>query len=177
MSYEDISAGNEIPDDFFTVIDTPANHYPVNYKVDELNGQIFVERFLSTTMLYPAYYGFVPNTLSDNGDPLDVLVICPHPVSPGVVIRSRPIGVMYTTDENGPGTIIIAVPHERLSAMYSNVKEWEDLPVLLLAQIQHYFEYYKALEPGKWVKMGRWGSADEAREKIRKSVATYVKKY
>lgn len=175
MSYEDFSAGNGIPDDFFTVIDIPANHSPVNYEVDKLSGQIFVERFLSTATLYPAYYGFIPNTLCDDGDPLDVLVICPYPVSLGVVVRSRPVGVMYTTDETGPGANIIAVPHEKLSALYSNVKEWEDLPVLLLAQIHHYFEKSRVLETGKWVKMGRWGSADEAREEIRKSVATYVK--
>lgn len=176
MSYEDISAGNEIPDDFFTVIDIPANHSPVYYEADKLSGQIFVERFLNKVTLFPAYYGFVPNTLSDNGDPLGVLVICPHPVSLGVVVRSRPVGVMYTTDETGLGALIIAVPHERLSDMYSNVKKWEDLPVLLLAQLQYYFENHKALDPEKWGKIGRWGSVDEAREKIRKSVAAFVKK-
>ncbi|EPA96644.1 inorganic diphosphatase [Pseudomonas umsongensis] len=177
MSYEDIRAGNEIPDDFFTVVDIPANHSPVNYEVDKLSGQIFVDHFISTSPLYPAYYGFIPNTLSDDGDLLDVLVICPYPVSPGVVIRSRPVGVIYTTGRTGTGAIIVAVPHEKLSPMYANVKEWEDFPVLLIAQIQHYFEYSKALEPGKWLKMGRWGSADDARVEIRKSVATYVKRY
>ena len=103
-------------------------------------------------------------------------MICPYPVSPGVVIRSRPVGVMYMTDEAGADAKVIAVPHEKLSSMYSNVKECSDLPALLLAQIQHFFENYKALEPGKWVKMGRWGSADEAREEIRKSVAAYIPK-
>ncbi|MNR06575.1 Inorganic pyrophosphatase [compost metagenome] len=176
MNYKEITAGNEVPDDFFTVIEIPANHSPVIYAMDKLSGQVFVDRFFSATMLYPAYYGFIPNTQSDDGDPLNVLIICPYPVSPGVVVRSRPIGVMYTTGETGPGARVIAVPHESLSAMYSNVKEWEDLPVMLLAQIQEYFENHKALEPGKWVKMGRWGSADEAREEIRKSVATYIKR-
>ena len=127
-------------------------------------------------MFYPANYGFIPNTLSDDGDPLDVLVVCPYPVSPGVVIRSRPVGVMYMTDEAGADAKVIAVPHEKLSSLYTDVNECSDLPALLLAQIQHFFENYKALEPGKWVKMGRWGSADEAREEIRKSVAAYIPK-
>lgn len=176
MSYEDISAGIEIPDDFFTVINIPANHSPVKYEVDKQSGKVFVDRFLSTSTLYPAYYGFIPNTMSDDDDPLDVLVICPYPVSPGLVVRSRPVGVIYTTGETGTGAIIVAVPHDRLSTMYSNVKEWEDLPVLLLAQIQHYFEYCRTQEPGKRLKVGNWGSADDARVEIRKSVATYVKK-
>lgn len=176
MSYEDIAAGNEIPDDFFTVIETPANHSPVNYEVDKLSGQIFVDRFLSTSNLFPAYYGFIPNTLSEDGNPLDVLLICPYPVSSGVVVRSRPVGVMYTKDEAGPGAQVIAVPHENLSTLYSSVREWEDLPVLLLAQIQHYFENYKASEPGKWVKMGGWGCTDEARAVIRKSVIAHASK-
>ncbi|TWC55290.1 inorganic pyrophosphatase [Pseudomonas sp. SJZ080] len=176
MSYQDISAGIEFPDDFFfTVIDIPANHSPVSYEVDKKSGQIFVGRFLSTSTLYPAYYGFIPNTLNDDGDPLDVLLICPCPVSSGVVVRSRPVGVIYTTSETGTGAIIVAVTHERLSTTYSNVKEWEDLPVLLLAQVQHYFEYCKVQEPGKWLKMGRWGTADDARAEICKSVATYIK--
>ncbi|PTV51789.1 inorganic diphosphatase [Pseudomonas putida] len=176
MSYADIPAGNAIPDDFFTVIEIPANHSPIKYEVDKPSGQIFVDRFLSTPMFYPANYGFIPNTLSDDGDPLDVLVICPYPVSPGIVIRSRPVGVMYMTDEAGADAKVIAVPHDKLSSTYSDIKECEDLPALLLAQIQHFFENYKVLEPGKWVKMGRWGSADEAREEIRRSVAAYVPK-
>lgn len=177
MNFEGITAGNEIPNDFFTVIETPANHSPVNYEVDKLSGQIFVDRFLCVPTLYPAFYGFIPNTLCKDGAPLDVLLICPYPVPSGVVVRSRPVGVMHTNDDTGPGAKVIAVPHENLSPVYGNVKEWEDLPILLLAQIQHYFEYYKALEPGKWVKIGRWGCADEAREVIRKSVVAYVKKY
>ena len=176
MSYADIPAGNAIPDDFFTVIEIPANHSPIKYEVDKSSGQNFVDRFLSTPMFYPANYGFIPNTLSDDGDPLDVLVVCLYPVSPGVVIRSRPVGVIYMTDEAGADAKVIAVPHEKLSSMYTDVKECSDLPALLLAQIQHFFENYKALEPGKWVKMGRWGSADEAREEIRKSVAAYIPK-
>jgi inorganic pyrophosphatase len=176
VSYTDIPSGIAIPDDFFTVIETPANHSPVTYEVDKTSGQTFVDRFLSTSMLYPAYYGFIPNTLSDDGDPRGVVLICPYTVSPGVVIRSRPVGVMYMTSEAGAGAKVIAVPHDKLSSKYSDVKEWEDLPVLLLAQIQHFFENCKALEPGKWVKMGRWGSADEAREEIRKSVAAYAPK-
>ncbi len=102
MSYADIPAGNAIPDDFFTVIEIPANHSPIKYEADKQSGQIFVDRFLSTPMFYPANYGFIPNTLSDDGDPIDVLVICPYPVSPGVVIRSRPVGVMYRQTKQAP---------------------------------------------------------------------------
>jgi inorganic pyrophosphatase len=121
LSYADIPAGNAIPDDFFTVIEIPANHSPIKYEVDKPSGQIFVDRFLSTPMFYPANYGFIPK-------------------SPGVVIRSRPVGVMYMTDEAGADAKVIAVPHEKLSSMYSDVKECSDLPSLLLAQIQHFFE-------------------------------------
>lgn len=173
MSYSDIPAGNAIPDDFFTLIEIPANHAPIKYELDKQSGQLFVDRFLSTPMFYPANYGFIPNTLSEDGDPLDVLLVTPCPVSPGVVIRSRPVGVLYMTDESGPDAKIIAVPHEKLSSQYGGVKEYADLPALLLAQIQHFFENYKALEPGKWVKMGHWGSADEAREEIVRSVNAY----
>lgn len=176
MSYTDIPPGVAIPDDFFTVIETPANHSPVKYEADNTSGQTFVDRFLSISTLYPVYHGFIPNTLGDDGDPRGVLLICPHPVSPGVVIRSRPVGVMYIKSEAGSGAKVIAVPHDKLSPEYNDVKEWEDLPLLLLAQIQHFFNNYNVPESCKGVKMGRWGSADEAREEIRKSVVTYAPK-
>lgn len=176
MSYSDIPAGKTIADDFFTVIEIPANHALIKYEVDKASGQLFVDRFLSTPMFYPANYGYIPSTLSEDGDPLDVLVVAPCPVSPGVVLRCRPVGIMYMTDEAGPDAKVIAVPHDKLTPLYSGVRECSDLPQLLLAQIQHFFENYKTLEPGKWVKMERWSSADEAREEIRKSVAAYAPK-
>lgn len=171
MSYNDIPANKGRPDDFFTVVETPANHSPIKYVVDEASGQVFVDQFLSTPMFYPANHGFIPNTAGSDGKPLAVLVITPYPLSPGVVIRSRPVGVMYTTDDAGPNTKLIAVPHDMLSGLYTDVKECHDLPALLLTQIQHFFEKHKTLETGTNIKMERWGSAEEAREHIRKSVA------
>lgn len=173
MSYLDIPAGRSIPDDFYAVIEIPANHAPIKYEVDKASGQLFVDRFLSTPMFYPANYGYIPSTLSDDGDPLDVLVVAPCPVSPGAVLRCRPVGIMYMTDEAGPDAKVIAVPHEKLSSHYSEVHECGDLPALLLAQIQHFFEHYKTLESGKWVTFERWGDANEARAEIGRSVAAY----
>lgn len=173
MSYKDVPAGIRIPDDINVYIEIPANHLPIKYELDKASGELFVDRFLSTSMSYPANYGFIPNTLSEDGDPLDALVICPYPVSPGVVIRSRPIGVMYMEDEAGPDAKIIAVPNDKLSAVYRKVKSCGDLPEVLVAQISHFFKNYKSLEPGKWVRLDRWGTADEAKEEIRRSVAAY----
>lgn len=175
MSYNDIPAGKAIPDDFYAVIEIPANHAPIKYEVHKDSGQLFVDRFLSTPMFYPANYGYIPSTLSEDGDPLDVLVVAPCPVSPGAVLRCRPVGILFMTDEAGPDAKIIAVPHEKLSALYGHVRDCADLPQLLLEQIQHFFEHYKILEPGKWVRFERWGSLGEAREEIRKSVAAYAK--
>ncbi|XEG70113.1 inorganic diphosphatase [Pseudomonas sp. abacavir_1] len=173
MSFTDLPAGLGIPDDLYAVIEIPANHAPIKYELDKASGQLFVDRFLSTPMFYPANYGFIPATLSEDGDPLDILVVAPCPVAPGSVLRCRPLGVMYMTDEAGPDAKIIAVPHDKLSTLYANLRQCSDLSDLLLKQIQHFFENYKTLEPGKWVRMERWGSLDDAREEIRKSVAAY----
>ena len=173
MSYADIPAGNAIPDDFFTVIEIPANHSPIKYEVDKQSRQIFVDRFLSTPMFYPANYGFIPNTLADDGDPLDVLVVTPYPVAPGSVIRARPVGILHMTDDGGGDAKVVAVPHDKLSQLYVDVKEYTDLPPLLIQQIQHFFENYKDLEKGKWVKIEGWGDAEAARAEITKSVAAY----
>jgi inorganic pyrophosphatase len=130
---------------------------------------------MATPMFYPANYGFIPNTLADDGDPLDVLVVTPHPVVPGSVIRCRPVGVLHMTDDGGGDAKLIAVPHDKLSVLYRNIKEYTDLPELLMQQIQHFFENYKDLEEGKWVKIDRWGSAEEARAEIVKAVNAYQK--
>jgi inorganic pyrophosphatase len=175
MSYDQIPAGKDIPNDIYVVIEIPANHAPIKYEIDKDSSTLFVDRFMATPMFYPANYGFIPNTLADDNDPLDVLVITPHPVSPGAVIRCRPVGVLHMTDDGGGDAKLIAVPHDKLSALYRDVKEYTDLPELLMQQIQHFFENYKALEPGKWVKIDRWGSADEARAEIVKAVNAYQK--
>jgi inorganic pyrophosphatase len=170
MSYADIPAGKNAPDDLNVIIEIPANSAPIKYEVDKDSDAIFVDRFMATPMFYPANYGYVPNTLSEDGDPLDVLVVAPYPVVPGAVIRCRPVGILNMSDESGKDAKIIAVPHSKLTTIYDHVKTAEDLPPLLLQQIQHFFENYKDLEAGKWVKIDSWGSLDDARAVITASI-------
>jgi inorganic pyrophosphatase len=175
MSYDQIPAGKDVPNDIYVAIEIPANHAPIKYEIDKDSSTLFVDRFMATPMFYPANYGFIPNTLADDGDPLDVLVVTPHPVAPGAVIRCRPVGVLHMTDDGGGDAKLIAVPHDKLSVLYTDIKEYTDLPALLIQQIQHFFENYKDLEAGKWVKIDRWGNADEARAEIVKAVNAYQK--
>jgi inorganic pyrophosphatase len=151
----------------------PANHAPIKYEIDKDSDCLFVDRFMATPMFYPANYGYIPNTLADDGDPLDVLVVTPYPVAPGSVIRARPVGILNMTDDGGGDAKVIAVPHDKLSQLYVDVKEYTDLPPLLIQQIEHFFANYKDLEKGKWVKIEGWAGADAAREAITKSVAAY----
>lgn len=173
MSYNKIPAGKSLPDDINVIIEIPANHSPVKYEIDKDMDALVVDRFMATPMFYPANYGFIPQTLSDDGDPLDVLVVTPHPVEPGSVIRCRPVGVLNMTDESGADAKLIAVPHDKLSAEYKHIQDINDVPELLRKQIAHFFENYKDLEEGKWVKVEAWGTADEARTEIQKSAAAY----
>lgn len=173
MSYNKIPAGQSLPDDINVIIEIPANHAPVKYEIDKDMDALVVDRFMATPMFYPANYGFIPKTLGDDGDPLDVLVITPHPVEPGSVIRCRPVGVLNMTDESGADAKLIAVPHKKLSAQYNDIQDINDVPELLRKQIAHFFENYKDLEEGKWVKVEAWGTLDEARKEIEKSVAAY----
>ena len=166
MSYNDIPAGKDLPNDINVVIVIPANHDPIKYEVDKDSDAIFVDRFVATPMFYPANYGYVPQTLSEDGDPLDVLVVSPYPVMPGSVIRSRVVGVLKMSDESGIDAKLLAVPHTKLTKLYDHVMEYTDLPDLLIKQIVHYFENYKALEPGKWVKVDGWDDAAAARAEI-----------
>ncbi|MFL3645781.1 MAG: inorganic diphosphatase, partial [Cellvibrionales bacterium] len=138
----------------------------IKYEVDKDSDAIFVDRFVATPMFYPANYGYVPQTLSEDGDPLDVLVVSPYPVMPGSVIRSRVVGVLKMSDESGIDAKLLAVPHTKLTKLYDHVVEYSDLPDLLIKQIAHYFENYKALEPGKWVKVDGWEDATAARAEI-----------
>ncbi len=176
MDFDKVPPGKNPPDDIYVVIEIPANSAPVKYEIDKGSHAVFVDRFMATAMFYPANYGFIPQTLGEDGDPLDVLVVTPHPVVPGSVVRCRPVGVLHMSDEAGNDAKLVAVPHDKLSVLYRNVKEVEDLPQLLKQQIQHFFEHYKDLEPGKWVKVDRWGNAAEARIEIEKAVKAYVKK-
>lgn len=175
MSYSNIPAGKDVPNDIYVAIEIPANHTPIKYEIDKDSDTLFVDRFLATPMFYPANYGYIPNTLADDGDPLDVLVITPYPVAAGSVIRARPIGVLHMTDEAGGDAKLVAVPHEKLTPLYNDIKECSDLPQLLLDQIKHFFEHYKDLEKGKWVKVEGWGDSNAAKEEIIKSVANYKK--
>ena len=174
MSYNDVPPGNDLPNDINVIIEIPANHDPIKYEVDKDSDAIFVDRFVATPMFYPANYGYVPQTLSEDGDPLDVLVVSPYPVVPGAVIRSRVVGVLNMTDESGVDAKLLAVPHTKLTKIYDHVQEIGDLPELLLKQIVHYFENYKALEPGKWVKVDGWDKAEAARVEIMASRERYL---
>lgn len=170
MSYNNIPAGNDLPTDINVVIEIPANHNPIKYEIDKDSDAIFVDRFVATPMFYPANYGYVPNTLADDGDPLDVLVVTPYPVQPGSIIRARPIGILDMSDEAGRDSKVLAVPHDKLTTLYKDVKEPQDLGSLLLDQIAHFFENYKDLEAGKWVKVDGWRGSDAARDAVIASV-------
>lgn len=169
MGLESVPAGKQLPDDIYVVIEIPANSDPIKYEVDKETGTLFVDRFMATAMFYPANYGYVNNTLSLDGDPVDVLVPTPYPLQPGSVIRCRPVGVLKMTDESGKDAKVVAVPHTKLSKEYDHIKDVNDLPALLKAQIQHFFESYKALEAGKWVKVDGWEGVEAAHQEILES--------
>lgn len=173
MNFDKIPPGKNPPDDIYVVIEIPANASPIKYEIDKDMGAVMVDRFMATPMFYPANYGFIPNTLADDGDPLDVLVVTPYPVMPGSIIRCRPVGVLNMEDEAGGDAKLVAVPHDKLSKEYKEIQDVEDLPELLRKQIQHFFENYKDLEEGKWVKVQNWDNAEAAREAVRQSVAAY----
>ncbi|MET0379708.1 MAG: inorganic diphosphatase, partial [Spongiibacteraceae bacterium] len=160
MSFNQVPAGKSLPDDIYVVIEIPANHAPIKYEVEKDYDALMVDRFMATPMFYPANYGYIPQTLSEDGDALDVLVVTPYPVAPGSVIRCRAIGVLNMSDEAGQDAKLLAVPHDKLTVLYKHVKEPSDLPELLIKQIQHFFENYKDLEVGKWVKVEGWAGSD-----------------
>ncbi|MBA3980826.1 MAG: inorganic diphosphatase [Alcanivorax sp.] len=173
MDFAKVAPGKDIPNDINVVIEIPANASPIKYEIDKDSNAILVDRFMATPMFYPANYGYIPNTLSEDGDPLDVLVVTPYPVVPGAVIRCRPVGVLNMSDESGQDAKLIAVPHDKLTTLYKDVQEYTDLPNLLIQQIEHFFENYKDLEAGKWVKVDGWDGAEAARKEIIKSVDAY----
>lgn len=166
MSLNKVPAGKDIPNDINVVIEIPANSDPIKYEVDKDSGAVFVDRFMSTPMFYPCNYGYVPDTLSEDGDPVDVLVVTPYPLMGGSVIRARPVGVLKMEDESGIDAKIVAVPVSKLTPMYDHVQSTDDLPELLRNQINHFFEHYKDLEAGKWVKIQGWGDVEDARKEI-----------
>ena len=173
MILERVNAGQDIPNDLNVIIEIPANADPVKYEVDKETGALFVDRFLGTAMHYPCNYGYIPDTLCEDGDPLDVLVITPFPLISGCVVRCRPLGLLNMTDEKGEDAKLIAVPISKQCSTYDKVESLNDLPKILLDQIAHFFEHYKDLEPGKWAKIGEWGNVDTAKAEIDQSVKRY----
>ncbi|MFP4131905.1 inorganic diphosphatase [Thiohalospira sp.] len=170
MNLDNLPAGKSVPDDVNVVIEIPADSAPVKYEVDKDFGGLLVDRLMPTAMFYPANYGFIPHTLADDGDPVDMLVVTPHPLVHGSVIRARPVGVLKMSDEEGEDAKLIGVPVSKLSPLYDHVQSPEDLPQLLRDQLVHFFEHYKDLEKGKWVRVDGWEGLDSARAEIEASV-------
>ena len=173
MILDRVSSGKNVPNDVNVVIEIPSHSDPVKYEVDKETGAMFVDRFMGTSMHYPCNYGYIPQTLSEDGDPADVLVVTPIPVISGAVIRCRPLGMLCMTDEAGKDAKIIAVPVDKLSSLYSDMNSVRDLPRSLLDSISHFFDHYKDLEPGKWVKIDGWVDTEEAKQEILDAIARY----
>jgi inorganic pyrophosphatase len=175
MNLEHIEAGHDVPNDINVIIEIPSHGDPIKYEVDKKSGMVMVDRFVGTSMHYPCDYGFVPHTLSEDGDPIDVLVVSPYSLIPGAMIRCRPVGAFNMTDESGPDIKILAVPITKLTPRYQSVQQPEDLGVDFLATIEHFFQHYKDLENGKWVKVEGWKNADVAKKEIVASIKRYQK--
>ena len=175
MRLDLVPAGKDVPNDCNVIIEIPMHGDPIKYEVDKETGAVFVDRFMSTSMHYPCNYGYIPATLSDDGDPSDVLVLSPVPLITGVVVRCRPIGMLKMEDEAGDDTKVLAVPIDKLSPLYRGVQAARDLPEITLAQISHFFEHYKDLERGKWVKVVGWVGPEEAKKEILAGIASYKK--
>jgi inorganic pyrophosphatase len=173
MNLDRVTSGKDVPHDINVIIEIPAQSDPVKYEVDKETGAMFVDRFMNTAMHYPCNYGYIPHTLSEDGDPVDVLVVTPVPLISGSVIRCRPIGMLKMTDEAGPDAKLLAVPIDKLCTLYRQVRKPDDMPPLLIAQIAHFFEHYKDLEPNKWVKLEGWLDGDAARAEILAGVERY----
>ncbi len=174
MSLNIVSPGEDAPNTFNVVIEIPMNADPVKYEVDKATGAIFVDRFMSTSMHYPTNYGYVPQTISGDGDPVDVLVITPVPLIPGVVVLCRPIGILKMEDEAGIDGKVLAVPIDKILSIYTQWQKPEDLNPMRLKTISHFFEHYKDLEEGKWVKILGWEGPDAARQEVAEGVANYL---
>ncbi len=170
MRLDEIPVGQKPPYEVNVIIEVPLGGEPVKYEMDKASGAMFVDRFLHTSMRYPCNYGFVPHTLADDGDPIDMLVAGRSPVIPGAVVRTRPVGVLIMHDEAGEDEKVMGVPVDALSPYYRDISSYRDLPQILIQQIQHFFQHYKDLEEGKWVEIVRWGSAEEALDRIRQSI-------
>jgi inorganic pyrophosphatase len=170
MRLDAISIGKNPPEEVNVIVEVPVGGEPIKYEMDKESGTLVVDRFLYTSMRYPGNYGFIPHTLSDDGDPCDVLIANQRGIVPGAVVAVRPVGVLRMQDEAGGDEKIVAVPTTRLTRRYENIKSYKDLPEITLKQIEHFFEHYKDLESSKWVKVLGWGDADEAKQLIRAAI-------
>lgn len=173
MNLDRVGSGRDVPNDINVIIEIPAHSDPVKYEVDHETGALFVDRFMSTAMHYPCNYGYIPHTLSKDGDPCDVMVVTPIPLISGSVIRCRPVALLRMTDESGDDAKVLAVPVDKLTRRWSKAQGPEDMPSELLERIAHFFEHYKDLEEGKWVRVGGWEGAEAAKKEILDSVAMY----
>ena len=173
MSYNLVPTGKNPPDNVNVIIEIPQGGEPVKYEVDKDSGALFVDRVLGTAMRYPCNYGYIPHTLCGDGDPADVLVVLDPPLIHGTVIACRPVGLLKMTDDGGQDSKILAVPVSKITSIYDHVKNYTDLPEILVKQVEHFFQHYKDLEKGKWVKIEGWADADAARQEILDSIANY----
>ncbi|MBU3620931.1 inorganic diphosphatase [Polynucleobacter sp. CS-Odin-A6] len=174
MSYDKVSPGKKIPEIFNVIIEIPMNADPVKYEVDKDSGCLFVDRFMGTAMHYPCNYGYIPRTIAGDGDPVDVLVITPFALVPGSVISCRAIGMLEMEDEGGQDAKLLAVPEDKILSIYKHLQKPEDVNELLLNQIQHFFEHYKDLEKGKWVKVKGWTGVAGAHQEILSGIEGYA---
>ena len=170
MIVKNIAAGRKPPWDVNALIEVPLGGVPVKYELDKESGALYVDRFLHTAMFYPANYGFIPHTLADDGDPLDIMVVGPTPVVPGAIIRARPIGVLVMKDEKGQDEKVLAVPTDDLHPFHRNIESYRGLPQIMIEQIEHFFTHYKDLERGKWVEIAHWGEPGEAAKLIERTI-------
>ncbi len=173
MDITKIPPGRNPPHEVNAFVEIPQGALPVKYEIDKASGALFVDRFLHTSMIYPSNYGFIPNTLGEDGDPIDILVVTPMPVVAGCVIRARPVGVLLMEDDKGVDEKVLAVPVDPLNPFYANVKSYRDLPPLLVAQVKHFFTHYKDLEPGKMSNVGDWADIGTAHQRIMEAIARY----
>ncbi len=173
MGLDRVPSGKDLPNDFNVIIEISMRSEPIKYEVDKESGALFVDRFMSTSMHYPCNYGYIPHTISGDGDPVDVLVISQFSLPPGVVVRCRPIGMLKMNDEAGEDAKVLAVPVDKLMPLYRKVMSYRDMPQNMLDQISHFFEHYKDLEPGKFVKVLGWADVEEAKQEILNGVKNY----
>ena len=171
MRIDKIATGLKAPDDVNVIVEVPVGGEPIKYELDKESGTLVVDRFLYTAMRYPGNYGFIPHTLSGDGDPVDVLIANSRAIAPGAVISVRPVGVLLMEDNAGPDEKIVAVPSQHISQRFDGIADYKDLPDITISQIEHFFAHYKDLEPGKWVKIVRWGDAAEAKRLITEGMA------